>query len=178
MISSEIDKPERAQDHSFDALCAAPFFLDESDIEWVKQTMVSFTPEQRLSQLFNVQLFPNFDSLKEIERFNPGGVTLIGFNDAQQCKTIIDQLRASADIAPLFSADIEGGLTSGTLTRAFPNQLGCAAAGAPERYRTITALLAGELIGRLRRPLTSARHLEAQLSAHARTGARKKRSPN
>jgi beta-N-acetylhexosaminidase len=126
-------------------LSAAPYFLSKGEIDWVERTLASLTPEERLTQLINVQLFPDRASLKDIERFKPGGVTVIGFNAPLECKGVIEKIRKSSNIPPFFCADVEGGITSGTLTSMFPNQLGCAATDTPELYRKVVALLAREI---------------------------------
>lgn len=102
---------------------------------------------QKIAQLINVQLLPgDVHMMDAVVRHQLGGVTMINFADAMECKAVIDTVRSGLVTPPLVCADIEGGVTSGHVTTSFPNQLGCAAANCPDTYGEALSALSAELV--------------------------------
>jgi beta-N-acetylhexosaminidase len=122
-----------------------PFELNQVQIDSVVKVIEQLSLEQKLARLINLQVFPESINLDEIAAFQPGAITLIGFQDPSQCQSLIQSVKSFYSLPPLFCADIEGGATSGGLTSPLPNQLGCAAANSPKLYASGIESIANEL---------------------------------
>lgn len=128
-------------------LCKAPFDLSTDDVDWVCQVMANLDLQEKLSQLVNIQIFPNDEKvIEDAIKYKLGAVTLINFDSPEACKLVIDKVKNSSKIQPLVCVDLEGGVTSGNMTTSFPNQLGCAAANNLEIYGEALKVLSQELI--------------------------------
>lgn len=126
-------------------LAKKPFCLDDQSIDWVTQVASSMTLKQKLAQLINVQVTPaDTEVLDEIIEYQLGAFSVINFSNAESCRDVINRITTASSIAPLVCADLEGGVTSGNLTTAFPNQLGCAAANTLDVYQCAMEEVAAE----------------------------------
>jgi beta-N-acetylhexosaminidase len=127
-------------------LSRAPFHLDEEAVHWVREKMAGLSLREKVSQLINLQVLPGSASaMDDVHKHQLGAVSVINFSNAEECKALIDALRATSKTPLLVCADLEGGVTSGHMTTMFPNQLGCAAANSLEMYKKALQVLAREL---------------------------------
>ncbi|MEY4448543.1 MAG: hypothetical protein RLZZ433_1558 [Pseudomonadota bacterium] len=127
-------------------LSKAPFALEAAEIDWVRQVFSELSQQEKICQLINLQILPGDEAaLQAFERHPLGAVSMIHFSDPEACQATIARIKSVSRIAPLISADLEGGVTSGRLTSIFPNQLGCAAANCLSTYRQALEALSGEL---------------------------------
>lgn len=128
-------------------LCKAPFNLTNECVNWVMHAIESLSTKEKISQLFNIQIFPGEQQLiDDAIRHKVGGVTLINFDSPLSCKSVIHELKNASNMPMLVCADLEGGVTSGNMTTSFPNQLGCAAANDLHAYSKALEVLAQELL--------------------------------
>ncbi len=127
-------------------LSKAPFALAAAEIDWVRKIFGELNPQEKICQLINLQIMPGDEAaLQAFERHPLGAVSMIHFSDSVACQATIARLKSVSRIAPLISADLEGGVTSGRLTSIFPNQLGCAAANCLSTYGHALEALSSEL---------------------------------
>jgi beta-N-acetylhexosaminidase len=127
-------------------LSKAPFALAAAEIDWVRQIFSELSQQEKICQLINLQIMPGDEAgLQAFERHPLGAVSMIHFSDPVACQATIARLKSVSRIAPLISADLEGGVTSGRLTSIFPNQLGCAAANCLSTYGQALEALSSEL---------------------------------
>jgi len=93
---------------TFEHLSRAPFNLDAAALAWVKARFAALTPDEKISQLFNLRSQGDDPAqLERQRRFRPGGMTLHFTPDAAGSAGIIAAFNAEAPVPILVSADLE-----------------------------------------------------------------------
>ncbi len=111
-----------------------PFYLNDSDIEWVYKTYESLSPDERIGQLFcHIAYESDEEYLKNVlESIKPGGVMLRPI-DADSAVNAVSCLQKNSKVPLLIAANLEkgasGAVTGGT-NYASPMEIG--ATGDPE----------------------------------------------
>lgn len=108
-----------------------PFYLNESQIEWVKNTLADMTLEEKLAQLFIVVgLSDNVEDVLEMYQEYPFGGIMYRPCSAEKLKKCNDALQRAAKIPVLIAANLESG-GSGVVTEGtnFGSQMQVAATG-------------------------------------------------
>lgn len=114
-----------------------PFYLNEEDCGWVRETLDSLTLEEKVGQLFCDILWdrPGTDPLDLLKTVQPGGVMYRPFSGKRMYE-ISSQLQRAAKVPMLIACNLErggsggnGGLTDGTY---ISSPMGAAATGEPE----------------------------------------------
>ncbi len=110
-------------------LKSIPFFLGSDALEWVNKTFNAMTLEEKIGQVMipNVSVFARKKKLKDILRYNPGGVFLhLSLKGIQRKKVTF--LQKNSRIPMLITGDLEfggfGGMLKGTF---FNTQMGIGA---------------------------------------------------
>lgn len=118
-------------------LKAKPFYLDEDGVRWVRETLASLSPEEKVGQLFCDILWdrPGADPLALFDTVEPGGVMYRPFPGARM-NQVSHLLQSRAKVPLLIACNLErggsggnGGLTDGTY---IASPMGAAATGDPE----------------------------------------------
>lgn len=100
-------------------LKANPYFLDESQVKWVRETLDAMNTEDKIGQLFCETLWNCTDEEEEVifSEIKPGGV-MFRPNPAEKIRDYTERLQAKSDIPLLIAANLErggnGGITDGT----------------------------------------------------------------
>ncbi|MGV8856083.1 MAG: glycoside hydrolase family 3 protein [Devosia sp.] len=126
-------------------LAAAPFNLDEPAMAWVHATRDSFSPRDKLAQLFVLLARGTPEQTAEqVRSFRPGGITRIYSPDLEVELALTRQLDELSPVPLLVSADLEGSRMSLPLGTSVPNPLGLAAVDDLEATTAISTLMARE----------------------------------
>lgn len=129
----------------FDHLTKPPFNLDAAALAWVRDSFARLTPDEKISQLFNLRSQGNDPAeLERQQRFKPGGLTLHFGPDAARSQDIIDAFNALAPVPVIVSADLEGSRLSLPFGTEVPNPLALAAIDDVEATRRISTIMARE----------------------------------
>ena len=129
----------------FDHLTKPPFNLDAAALAWVRDSFARLTPDEKISQLFNLRSQGNDPAeLERQQRFKPGGLTLHFGPDAARSQDIIDAFNALAPVPVIVSADLEGSRLSLPFGTEVPNPLAIAAIDDVEATRRISTIMARE----------------------------------
>lgn len=100
-------------------LKANPYFLDESQVKWVRETLDAMNTEDKIGQLFCETLWNCTDEEEEVifSEIKPGGV-MFRPNPAEKIRDYTERLQSKSDIPLLIAANLErggnGGITDGT----------------------------------------------------------------
>ena len=130
---------------TFEHLSRAPFNLDAAALAWVKQRFAALTPDEKISQLFNLRSQGNDPAeLERQRRFKPGGLTLHFTPDAAGSSDVIASFNAAAPVPILVSADLEGSRMSLPFGTEVPNPLALAAIDDVEATQRISTIMARE----------------------------------
>lgn len=91
-------------------LKAKPFYLNDEDIKWVKETIDNMTIEEKIGQLFSpIGLFPDKNYLEhKILSKHIGGI-LFRPGDSKEMQSIHNFLQKNSKIPLLISANLEAG---------------------------------------------------------------------
>jgi len=128
-----------------DHLARFPFNLDATALAWVEQSFARLTPDEKISQLFNLRSQGNDPAeLERQQRFKPGGLTLHFAPDAGGSRDIIAALNAAAPVPIIVSGDLEGSRMSLPFGTEVPNPLALAAIDDVEATRRISTIMARE----------------------------------
>lgn len=131
-------------DHS-DILRRPPFNLDDIQIGWVRQTLASLSPAERVGQLFvGFSMGNDPQELERLARLKPAGITRFFSADTDFEAGFIDSAQAQANVPLLISADLEGSRMSLAGVTEVPNPLALAAVGDLQASRTIARIMATE----------------------------------
>ncbi|WP_407065622.1 glycoside hydrolase family 3 protein [Devosia sp.] len=126
-------------------LQAAPFNLDDEAIAWVEQTLVGLSTADKISQLFVLlSRTPPEQTLAELVRFKPGGITRIYSADVDAEIALARSYIEASAIPPLISADLEGSRMSLPFGTIVPNPLGLASVNDVEATEAISTVMAEE----------------------------------
>lgn len=112
---------------------AKPFYLNDADISWVEETLVSMTLDEKVGQLFCVtDMITDPQELSAfIKKYHPGGF-MYRAGDAEEIQTAQRIMQEASRIPLLLSCNLESGgngiAPTGTF---FGRQLQVAAAGDP-----------------------------------------------
>lgn len=122
-----------------------PFHLDDSGIAWVRDTLASLTPRQKVGQLFcHASMGRDPGELARLAALEPGGITRFFTPDFDYEAGFMDAARQQSRIPLLVSADLEGSRMSLAFGTEVPNPLALAAIDDPEATRTISRIMADE----------------------------------
>lgn len=111
-----------------DQLAAKPFHLDGAAIAWVRDTLKSLSPDDKIRQLFNLRLRGNDPAAYGSARdFRPGGITVTVGPDWAAQRALVAEFNAAAPVPMLVSSDLEGSRMSIAGGGEFPNPLALAA---------------------------------------------------
>ncbi len=128
-----------------DHLARFPFNLDATALAWVKASFEKLTPDEKISQLFNLRSQGNDPAeLERQQRFKPGGLTLHFAPDASDSGGIIAAFNRSAPVPIIVSGDLEGSRMSLPFGTEVPNPLALAAIDDVEATRRISRIMARE----------------------------------
>jgi beta-N-acetylhexosaminidase len=128
-----------------DRLAAAPFKLNTTALNWVRETFARLTPDEKISQLFVLRSAGNDAAeLSMQQAFKPGGITRAMGPDVAAEQTIIAVFNAAAPVPLTVSADLEGSRMSLPFGTEVPNPLALAAVNDPEASRQISRIMAEE----------------------------------
>jgi beta-N-acetylhexosaminidase len=126
-------------------LSAAPFNLDDEAMAWVAATRDSFTPRDKLSQLFVLLARGTpAEVADEVRSFRPGGITRIYTDDLSAEIELARDLGTRSAVPLLVSADLEGSRMSLPFGTSVPNPLGLAAVDDVEATSAISTVMARE----------------------------------
>lgn len=126
-------------------LARTPFNLDPQGIDWVRQTAARLSLDEQIAQLFNIGVRGPADGwADEIRRLKPGGVTRLFREDGDVELSMLDRMRAEADVPLLVSADLEGSRMSFKFGTTFPSPLAVAAADDLDISRKVAEAMATE----------------------------------
>ena len=128
-----------------DLLRLAPFNLDQTAVDWVRQTKAAMTTAEKVGQLF-VFLSMGRDPGEpdRLARLKPAGITRNFTSDAAYEAGFITAIQAQAKIPLFVSADLEGSRMSLPFGTAVPNPLALAAVDDVQASRTIARIMATE----------------------------------
>ncbi|HLV83741.1 MAG TPA: glycoside hydrolase family 3 N-terminal domain-containing protein, partial [Devosia sp.] len=126
-------------------LAAAPFHLDDDAMAWVHTTRDSFSPRDKLAQLFVLLArgTPQ-QAAEQVRSFKPGGITRIYSADLAAEIALARELAELSAVPLLVSADLEGSRMSLPVGTSVPNPLGLAAVDDLEATTAIATLMARE----------------------------------
>lgn len=126
-------------------LAAAPFHLDEAAMDWVATTRDSFSPRDKLAQLFVLLARGAPEEVAEsVRTFRPGGITRIYSDDLDTEIALARDLGTLSAVPLLVSADLEGSRMSLPFGTSVPNPLGLAAVDDVDATSAISAVMARE----------------------------------
>ncbi|HTO29480.1 MAG TPA: glycoside hydrolase family 3 N-terminal domain-containing protein, partial [Devosia sp.] len=126
-------------------LSAAPFNLDDEAMAWVATTRDSFTPRDKLSQLFVLlERGSPAEAAENVRSFRPGGITRIYSDDLNAEIELARDLGTLSAVPLLVSADLEGSRMSLPFGTSVPNPLGLAAVDDVEATSAISTIMARE----------------------------------
>ena len=126
-------------------LSAAPFNLDDEAMAWVAATRDSFTPRDKLSQLFVLlERGSPAEAAEDVRSFRPGGITRIYSDDLGTEIELARDLGTLSAVPLLISADLEGSRMSLPFGTSVPNPLGLAAVDDVEATSAISTIMARE----------------------------------
>ena len=130
---------------TIETLREAPFNLDDTAIEWVRDTLAALTPHQRVGQLFiHSSMGRDPGELARLAALAPAGICRFFTPDADYETTFMDAVRAQAAIPLLISADLEGSRMSLAFGTEVPNPLALAAINDVQATRVISDIMARE----------------------------------
>ncbi len=130
---------------TIDTLRQAPFNLDDAAIAWVRETLTSLTPHQRIGQLFiHSSMGRDPGEAARLAALAPAGITRFFTPDADYECGFMDAVRAQAPIPLLISVDLEGSRMSLAFGTEVPNPLALAAINDVQATRTISEIMATE----------------------------------
>ena len=128
-----------------DHLRQAPFNLDDAGIAWVRDTLASMTPHQKVGQLFiHISMGRDPGELARLSALAPAGVTRFFTPDAGYESAFMDAVRTQSPIPLLISADLEGSRMSLAFGTEVPNPLALAAIDDVQASRSIARIMAEE----------------------------------
>lgn len=128
-----------------DQLAAKPFNLDGAAIAWVRATLKSLTPDEKIRQLFNLRLRGNDpEAYGPARDFRPGSITVTPGPDWAAHRAMIAEFNAAAPVPLLVSADLEGSRMSVAGGGEFPNPLALAAINEVALTTSISEAMANE----------------------------------
>jgi len=126
-------------------LAAAPFHLDDDAVAWVHATRDSFSPRDKLAQIFVLLARGTTQQTAEqVRSFKPGGITRIYSDDLEAEIALARDLSTLSAVPLLVSADLEGSRMSLAMGTSVPNPLGLAAIDDLEATTAISTLMARE----------------------------------
>ena len=104
-----------------------PFFLNNKQIEWVRETLDSLTIEEKVGQLFTINSSGKKKNIKDLLKYKPGGVFLHMHLKRHQQKAS-NFLQENSSIPMLIAGDLEmGGFGGAINATAFCSQMGVGA---------------------------------------------------
>ena len=125
-----------------DHLARFPFNLDSTALAWVRASFEKLTPDEKISQLFNLRSQGNDPAeLERQQRFKPGGLTLHFAPDASDSGEIIGAFNRAAPVPIIVSGDLEGSRMSLPFGTEVPNPLALAAIDDVEATRRISTII-------------------------------------
>ena len=126
-------------------LSPAPFHLDQTAREWVRQTLAGMDDAARIKHLF-VHIFHGNDAaaVARMHDLAPAGVTRFFSGDGSNDLDMLDALHRGAALPYLVSADLEGSRMSMPFGTEMPNPLALAAVDDADATFAISALIARE----------------------------------
>lgn len=91
-------------------LGAKPFYLNEKQISWVRDTLASMTEEEKIHQLFCLVLYRDDEVYCRYlaEQIKPGGFMCRSM-PLEQCVSAIERMQANSHIPLLVAANLENG---------------------------------------------------------------------
>lgn len=122
-----------------------PLALAPADREWVERTLAGLSAEARVAQLF--VLSTSKDSAEEVtvsSALRPGGIHRFPSHDLATAWRATRHMLDAAEVPPILSGDIEGGMASYAFATHLPNQMGIAACGDLALSEQIAAIVARE----------------------------------
>ena len=123
-----------------------PFYLGDSEIQWVESTLSSMTLEEKIGQLFCVtDMITDPEALKSfIEKYRPGGF-MYRSGDGKEIQNAHRVMQEASNIPLLLACNLESGgngiATNGTF---FGRQMEVAAAGDPKHAYRLGTVCAKE----------------------------------
>jgi beta-N-acetylhexosaminidase len=112
-----------------DRLSQSPFFLDESAIKWVSETVSCMTVDSKLRQLFALPLIGNsVEAAAKISAFAPGTVVRMPGPGPKEALNATIAAITDSKIPMLVAGDLEGGVNHPPSLPQLPNALSMAAA--------------------------------------------------
>lgn len=125
-----------------------PFYLSDSEIKWVYKTLESLTEEEKIGQLFCINIREGtIRELKEFEKIVPYGGVMYRPLDIESAVTLSNYLTQKRKVPVLIAADLERG-GQGVVTNGskMANQMQIAASGnqKAEYAKKLARVCAGE----------------------------------
>lgn len=126
-------------------LSAAPFNLDATARDWVRDTLTGMDQAAKVRQLFvHICFGTGPEVVSRMTALSPAGLTKFFGPDAQAELDTLDALRGAARIPYLVSADLEGSRMSPSFGTEVPNPLALAAVDDVQASGTIARIMAEE----------------------------------
>ena len=126
-------------------LRAKPFYLDDSDIEWVYSTLNGMTKEEKIGQLFCLITYTDDENyLKYLASGLGVGGVMTRTMTVEELVNTVSRLQKNAKIPMLVSANLEAGMNQAVLGG---TKVGCEmaiAATADEKYSALLGRVIGE----------------------------------
>ncbi|ADQ14511.1 glycoside hydrolase family 3 protein [Halanaerobium hydrogeniformans] len=92
-------------------LKAKPFYLDDDDIKWVKDTIAEMTIEEKIGQLFITRFHGELDDPENVERiknYHVGGIRYAS-KSSEEVYNFIKEMQANSKIPLLAAANCDNG---------------------------------------------------------------------
>ena len=126
-------------------LKAKPFYLEESDIEWVKVTLNGMTQKEKIAQLFCLITYTDDENyLKYLASGLGVGGVMTRTMTTEEIVNTVSRLQKNSKIPMLISANLEAGMNQAILGG---TKVGCEmaiAATAEEKYAAVLGRVIGE----------------------------------
>lgn len=126
-------------------LKAKPFYLDDSDIEWVNNTLHGMTRQEKIGQLFCLITYTDDESyLKYLASGLGVGGVMTRTMTVEELVNTVTRLQKNSKIPMLISANLEAGMNQAV---SGGTKVGCEmaiAATADEKYAALLARVIGE----------------------------------
>lgn len=130
---------------NFELLKQKPFYLNDNDINWVKETLNSLTVDEKIGQLFCFPLYSGDKNLITYLKSKGLGTYMLRSMPLAEIKNAMEVLYDGCKVPPLVSANLEEG-PNGACAEAvkYGNQMQIAASNDPKN-----AYKLGEMCGRV-----------------------------
>lgn len=126
-------------------LKAKPFYLDDNDIEWVKNTLNGMTQKEKITQLFCLITYTDDENyLKYLASGLGVGGVMTRTMTVEEIVNTVSRLQKNSKIPMLISANLEAGMNQAILGG---TKVGCEmaiAATADEKYAAVLGRVIGE----------------------------------